>query len=54
MADDPGTSDIRKLGGRRGEWRVRVGRWRVTLELDNEAGVINVTRVLPRKEAYRD
>ena len=45
---------LRKLRGREAEWRIPVGRWRIRLELDNAAGIIYVTRVLPRKDAYRD
>jgi len=50
---DLGTAGLRKLAGRRGEWRIRVGRYRVILELDNAAGELIVTRILPRKDAYR-
>ena len=32
----------------------RVGDWRVRFTFDHEAHTIVVTRVLPRKEAYRD
>ena len=52
LAGDPGGSDLTKLAGRRGEWRLRAGRWRVLLVLDNTAGTMTVTRVLARKEAY--
>lgn len=51
---DPRTIDFRKLAGRQGQWRLRVGRWRVILELDNAAGLMRVLRVVPRAEAYRD
>ncbi|MGH2603135.1 MAG: type II toxin-antitoxin system RelE family toxin [Dehalococcoidia bacterium] len=51
---DFGSGDAKKLAGRPNEWRLRVGRWRVILELDNQAGLINATRVLPRDRAYRD
>ena len=54
MVDDPGGADVKKLGGRGDEWRLRVGRWRVILRLDNAAGTIYALRVLPRSEAYRD
>ena len=54
LAAEPGTRDLRKLSGRSNEWRLRVGRWRVILELDNAAGQILVIRVLPRNEGtYR-
>lgn len=48
-----GSVDLRKLTGRPSEWAIRVGRWRVLLDLDNQGGLIIVTRVLPRKNAYR-
>ena len=54
LVTDIGSADIKKLGGRRGEWRLRVGRWRVIFTLNTLAGEIVITRVLPRKEAYRD
>jgi len=49
-----GASDMKKLGGADDEWRLRVGRWRVLLDLDNQTGVITITRILPRDRAYRD
>lgn len=51
---DPTTADLKKLGGKQGEWRIRVGRWRVILELDNHSGLMTVVDVLPRDRAYRD
>ena len=45
---------MKKLGGADDEWRLRVGRWRVLLDLDNQTGVITITRILPRDRAYRD
>jgi mRNA-degrading endonuclease RelE of RelBE toxin-antitoxin system len=49
-----GRLDVKKLGGQGNRWRLRVGRWRVIMNLDSAAGVIYVTRVLARKDAYRD
>jgi mRNA-degrading endonuclease RelE of RelBE toxin-antitoxin system len=54
LRDEPGAGDLKKLAGRSGEWRLRVGRWRVILGLDNASGIITVVRVLPRDRAYRD
>ena len=51
---DPTGADFKKLGGRSGEWRLRVGRWRVLLRLNNQSGGLLVLRVLPRDRAYRD
>ncbi|HWP27925.1 MAG TPA: hypothetical protein VNM50_00140 [Chloroflexota bacterium] len=42
-----------KLAGQGNRWRLRVGRWRVILGLDNAAGTIIVISILDRKEAYR-
>jgi mRNA interferase RelE/StbE len=52
LAVSPGASNLKKLSGGRGEWRLRVGRWRVLLNLDNSRGIVTVSRVLARKDAY--
>jgi len=48
------TGDVRALTGSPGEFRLRVGDWRVRYELDTEAELLVVLRVLPRGRAYRD
>lgn len=53
LVDDPGSVDLLKLGGRKNEWRVRVGSWRAILTLHNDRGEIELLRVLPRGRAYR-
>lgn len=50
---DPGSAQLAKLEGGGNRWRLRVGSRRVLLELDNRAGVLVVTRVLDRRDAYR-
>jgi mRNA-degrading endonuclease RelE of RelBE toxin-antitoxin system len=50
-AVDPTTGQLRKLTSRP-ESRLRVGDWRVLLELDAEARTIQVNRILPRGRAY--
>jgi len=52
IAGRPGL-DLRKLAGRRHEWRLRAGDWRILLECDPGAGVVRVMRVLHRRDAYR-
>lgn len=47
-------ADIRALTGAPGEFRLRVGDWRVRYELDTEHEQLLVLRVLPRGRAYRD
>ena len=54
LADDLGGADVKKLTGRSDQWRLRVGRWRVILQMDNSTGTLYALRVLPRSEAYRD
>ena len=54
LADDPGKTDIRKLGGQGGEWRLRVGRLRVRFLFQDPRHTIEVLDVLPRGRAYRD
>ena len=49
-----GECDVRKLAGTDDEWRLRVGEWRVMPWFDRGAQAYVVTRVLPRKDAYRD
>jgi mRNA interferase RelE/StbE len=43
--------DLRRLHGG-DEWRLRVGDWRVRLQLDFDARAIVVVRILPRGRAY--
>ena len=51
LAADPLSGGLRKLTGRP-ESRLRVGDWRVLVELDTKTRVIHVNRVLPRGRAY--
>ena len=48
---DPRSADLRKLKGRP-ESRLRVGAWRVILELDLDERVVIIERILPRGRAY--
>jgi mRNA interferase RelE/StbE len=50
----PPTGDIRKLQGIEGEWRLRVGDWRVRFRLSRDQRWVDVLRILPRGRAYRD
>ena len=51
LAADPRSSELRKLTGRP-ELRLRVGDWRVLVELDRSAHAIVIHHVLPRGRAY--
>ncbi|MXZ19667.1 MAG: type II toxin-antitoxin system RelE/ParE family toxin [Caldilineaceae bacterium SB0665_bin_25] len=54
LSEDPDRRDvdIAPLEGRPG-FRLRVGGYRVILERDDEARTIDVLRVAPRGQAYR-
>jgi mRNA interferase RelE/StbE len=45
--------DVKKLRGIEGEYRLRVGEYRVRFALDSATSTVLVLRVLPRSEAYR-
>ncbi|MBM3945936.1 MAG: hypothetical protein FJ315_00855 [SAR202 cluster bacterium] len=45
--------DVKKLAGGERGWRVRVGSWRLIVDIVSERRTINVLRVLRRREAYR-
>jgi len=51
LAGDPPSAALRKLTGRP-ESRLRVGDWRVIVELDLPAHTIVIQRILPRGRAY--
>ena len=44
---------VRKMAGGKGEWRIRVGTWRVVYRVDDGALVVLVVRVAPRGGVYR-
>ena len=52
LASAPASAELRRLKGRP-ESRLRVGDWRVLLELDQAERAIVVHHVLPRGRAYR-
>lgn len=50
-ADPEASSGLRRLRGRP-QSRLRVGDWRLLLELDRDQRAIEILRVLPRGRAY--
>ncbi|HLE26055.1 MAG TPA: type II toxin-antitoxin system RelE/ParE family toxin [Thermodesulfobacteriota bacterium] len=47
--------NVRALTGElKGDYRLRVGDWRIMFTLDRERKVIYVYAILPRGEAYKD
>jgi mRNA interferase RelE/StbE len=49
----PEVASLRKLKNRQRAWRLRVGDWRVILEIKGKEDTIHVMRIKHRKEAYR-
>lgn len=45
--------DVKRLEGRRNEYRLRVGGWRILFERHDEPRLIRVTDVRPRGDAYK-
>ncbi len=50
---DPRPSGCKKLVGREGCWRIRVGVYRVVYEVADVIRLVRVERVAHRKDAYR-
>jgi mRNA interferase RelE/StbE len=53
LASDPRPSGCKKLRGRIGTWRIRIGNYRVLYEVNDSKKQVTILGVLPRKEAYR-
>ena len=51
---ETGHGDVKQLQPPLGGVRLRAGDWRLRFELDEAEGVMQVIRVLHRREAYRD
>ncbi len=49
---DPSRSDLKPLKGRSG-WRLRVGNYRVLLQVDEEAKLFVITGIGPRGDVYK-
>ncbi|MEW6276715.1 MAG: type II toxin-antitoxin system RelE/ParE family toxin [Bacillota bacterium] len=49
----PEAADIKKLTGKKGEWRLKVGKWRVRFRPDFANKVYVITHVGPRRDVYR-
>lgn len=51
---EPKVSNLKKLGGRGDEWRLRVGDYRVIFERQGDRLLILVLTVGNRRDVYRD
>lgn len=50
---ETGHGDVKKLTNMDGEYRLRVGDWRIRFTMDGDVQILSVIRVLPRGEAYK-
>jgi mRNA interferase RelE/StbE len=53
LMDDPRPPGVKLLVGKEGQWRVRVGDWRIVYRIDDGVLVVEVIKVMPRREVYR-
>jgi mRNA interferase RelE/StbE len=54
LADDPYPPGCKKLTGYDNLYRIRVGDWRVSYAVENQALIILVLEISPRGGAYRN
>jgi mRNA interferase RelE/StbE len=52
LATDPRPPRCKKLSGGQGEWRIRIGDYRVVYEIDDGTRSVDVTRIAHRREVY--
>jgi len=53
LATNPRPPGCRKLAGRRNDWRIRVGDYRVVFEIAAADREVRVNRIRHRREVYR-
>jgi mRNA interferase RelE/StbE len=53
LQDDPRPNGCKKLVGGSGQWRIRVGSFRVIYEIQDVIRLVRIERVTDRKDAYR-
>ena len=50
---NPEHADLRQIKMKPGQWRLRVGDWRLILEIDLIGQIVYVLHIKHRREAYR-
>lgn len=53
LAQEPRPPAVKKLAGSTGDWRIRIGEYRIVYEINDKAQLITVMRVAHRRESYR-
>lgn len=44
---------VKKLVGSRGDWRIRIGEYRIVYEIDDNTKIVTILGVAHRRDAYR-
>lgn len=52
LRKEPRPTGGRKIVGTRGDWRIRVGEYRIIYEIDEDAKSVRIMRVRRRREVY--
>lgn len=53
LAENPRPAGCRKIVRSKGDWRIRIGNYRVIYEIDESSEVVRIMMVKHRREAYR-
>ena len=53
MAENPRPPGCKKLKDSEGDWRIRVGVYRVLYNIDDSRSTVTILRIRHRKEVYR-
>jgi len=54
LQKSPWLGDVKPLKGLPGEWRTRVGDWRIIYAVDRDQLIIAIMKVSPRGDAYKE
>lgn len=53
LSHDPRPAGVKKLVGSEGDWRIRIGEYRIVFAVDDSRGRLTIMRVQHRREVYR-
>jgi mRNA interferase RelE/StbE len=52
LVSNPRPTGCKKLKGHKGQWRIRIGDYRVIYTIDDSTKIVTVTHVAHRREVY--
>jgi mRNA interferase RelE/StbE len=53
LAENPRSPGCKKLKDSEGDWRIRVGVYRILYNIDDSRSTVTILRIRHRKEVYR-